>query len=55
MKTKIIIAIGLFIINTLFCIGQERLSISVLQDAKLGIVGDSDRGYESGANWGEIK
>jgi len=48
MKTKIIIATGLFIINTLFCIGQERLSISVLQDAKLGIVGDSDRGYDSG-------
>lgn len=48
MKTKIIITIALFILNTLLCIGQERLSLSVLQDAKLGIVGDSKHGYDAG-------
>ena|SRR5690606_2002269 len=48
MRTKIIIAILLFTLNTVICFGQERLSVSVLQDVRLGIVGDSEHGYDAG-------
>src|SRR5690606_31889043 len=47
MKTKIIIAVGLFILNTVLCLGQERLSVSVLQDVRLGIVGDKEHNYDA--------
>jgi len=47
MKTKIIIAILLFTLNTVLCIGQERVSLSILQDVKLATIGDKERNYDA--------
>src|SRR5690606_2325888 len=47
MKTKIMIAIVLFTLNTVLCFGQERVSLSILQDVKLATIGDKEHNYDA--------
>ena len=41
------IAIVLFTLNTVLCFGQERLSLSILQDVKLATIGDKEHNYDA--------
>lgn len=47
MKTKILIAVVLFALNTILCIGQEKISIAIYQDVKLATIGDKKHNYDA--------